>query len=354
MQQYTAIPTSIIGGFLGAGKTTAIQYLLEQRPTNERWAVIVNEFGQVGIDGELLKNEQVLVREIAGGCLCCVGSQSFNVGLNQVIKSVNPHRIIIEPTGLGHPAKLISNLRGEHYASVLDLKAVIVLVDARQLSNQKYTTHETFIDQVQLADVLVASKVDAYSEVDSQLFYEYASSLKPAKSKLAMIEQGRLDLAWLDLPANLNRSPQFPGSHQHQHQHQHTARVEHEHEHEHVHEQDIKAPTWLQVEGRADGFVSSGWQMQANVCFHHDRLCDWLEIIMSELSLERVKGVLRTEQGWLGINMTDKDQQIQLLSQDEQAYNASKLEMIAVENRRLPDFIDINQQLLALNMIKTE
>ena len=346
MQQYKAIPTSIIGGFLGAGKTTAIQYLLQQRPANERWAVIVNEFGQVGIDGELLKNDQVLVREIAGGCLCCVGSQSLNVGLNQVIKSVNPHRIIIEPTGLGHPAKLISNLRGEHYASVLDLKAIIVLVDARQLSNQKYTTHETFIDQVQLADILIASKMDTYSEVDSQLFYEYAASLKPAKSKLAMVEQGRLDLAWLDLPANLNRSPQFPGSHQHQH----SARAEHGLEH--VHGKDNKTPTWLQVEGRADGFVSCGWQIQADICFYHDRLCDWLETITSELSLDRVKGVLRTEQGWLGINMTDKDQQLQLLSQDAQAYNASKLEMIAVENRQLPDFIDINQQLLALNMIK--
>ncbi len=342
MQQFSAIPTNVIGGFLGAGKTTAIQYLLQQRPENERWAVIVNEFGQVGIDGELLKNDQVEVKEIAGGCLCCVGSQSLNVGLNQVIRAVNPHRIIIEPTGLGHPAKLIANLRGDHYQTVLDLKAIIVLVDARQLRNEKYTTHETFIDQLQMADILVASKMDAYTEEDAQLFYEYVSTLKPARSKLAMIEQGMLDPAWLELPGSTNISPVYADSHHH----------DDNHSHENEHKDCDHVSSWVQVEGRADGFVSSGWRMASSLYFNYQALHDWLVRVQGELSLDRIKAVLRTEQGWMGINMTDKDLAIQLLSKDEQAFPESKLEMIAMEGNQSVDFIDINQQLLDLNMLK--
>ena len=138
LSQFSNIPTNIISGFLGAGKTTAIRYLLENKPSSERWAVVVNEFGKVGIDGALLKNDTVEIKEIPGGCLCCVGSQSLNVGLNQIIRNVHPQRILIEPTGLGHPKRLIDSLTGGYFKSVLDLKAVICLLDARQLKNQKY------------------------------------------------------------------------------------------------------------------------------------------------------------------------------------------------------------------------
>lgn len=342
MQRYSAIPTSIICGFLGAGKTTAIQYLLQQCPENERWAVIVNEFGQVGIDGELLKNNSVTVREIPGGCLCCVGSQSLNVGLNQVIRSVNPHRIIIEPTGLGHPANLIASLRGEHYRSVLDLKAVITLLDARQLCNEKYTAHETFIDQVQMADILVASKSDTYTEKDRQLFYDYAASLNPAKLKLAMIEQGRLDINWLELAGDETRSAVFPGSHLHHH--------EHSSEHNHT----LDSSGWLQVEGRADGFVSSGWRIDRSTVFLYISLHNWLTTKLGSLSLDRVKGILRTEQGWLSINMTRQDSTLELLSQDDQQYKQSRLEIILMQGSQPVNFSELNQQLLDLRIIKDD
>jgi len=66
------IPTNLISGFLGAGKTTAILHLLRQKPADERWAVLVNEFGEIGVDGALLGNpDEVFIREVAGGCICC-------------------------------------------------------------------------------------------------------------------------------------------------------------------------------------------------------------------------------------------------------------------------------------------
>ena len=103
-----AIRTNLITGFLGVGKTTAVRHLLAHRPEGERWAVLVNEFGEIGVDGALLDDTGVAVTEVPGGCVCCVSSQAFTVGLNRLIREQRPERILIEPTGLGHPAQIIA------------------------------------------------------------------------------------------------------------------------------------------------------------------------------------------------------------------------------------------------------
>ena len=82
-----AIPTNIITGFLGVGKTTAIMQLLKTKPENERWAVLVNEFGEVGVDGSLLKPEDkssqdVFISEVPGGCMCCAAGLPMQIALN--------------------------------------------------------------------------------------------------------------------------------------------------------------------------------------------------------------------------------------------------------------------------------
>ena len=110
MRRNHNIPANLVTGFLGVGKTTAIRNLLEQRPEIERWAVLVNEFGEIGVDGGLLADTGVALEEIPGGCLCCVSAQMFTVGLNRLIRQQDPDRILIEPTGLGHPAQIIRTL----------------------------------------------------------------------------------------------------------------------------------------------------------------------------------------------------------------------------------------------------
>ncbi|MCW9018042.1 MAG: hypothetical protein OQJ89_13815, partial [Kangiellaceae bacterium] len=111
----TAIPTSIITGFLGVGKTTTILNLLKSKPSNERWAVLVNEFGEIGIDGSLFKGQQseengIFIREVPGGCMCCAASLPMQIALNRLLAYAKPDRLLIEPTGLGHPLEVLDVL----------------------------------------------------------------------------------------------------------------------------------------------------------------------------------------------------------------------------------------------------
>ena len=100
------IPVNLISGSLGVGKTTTINYLLEHRPEGEKWAVLVNEYGMVGLDAALMdcpdaadQSDSIQVREVAGGCICCSAGLMFEVSLALLLKE-EPDRLLIEPTGL--------------------------------------------------------------------------------------------------------------------------------------------------------------------------------------------------------------------------------------------------------------
>ena len=93
------IPTNIITGFLGVGKTSAILNLMKNKPVNERWAVLVNEFGEIGVDGSLIQGnqttQQVFIREVPGGCMCCAAGLPMQIALNQLLTEAKPDRLLI-------------------------------------------------------------------------------------------------------------------------------------------------------------------------------------------------------------------------------------------------------------------
>jgi len=296
MSSFNNIPTNIISGFLGAGKTTAIQYLIKHKPPGESWAIVVNEFGQIGVDGKLLQSDAVAVKEIPGGCLCCVASQSFSVGLNQIIKQYSPQRIIIEPTGLGHPKKLIDTLNNEYYKPVLDLKAVINLLDARHLSEPRYLQHETFMSQIAMADVLIANKLDQYTEKDRNVFYQFVNSFDRPKTHIQMLQYAKINIEWLDINHDQQRDANLSNTHN---AHSHS---------------DNSATTgdacWQFIEGHADGYNSISWQINNSVAFNQQGLISWLTSLRQESKVDRIKGVLRIEHGWISINMTEHESEV--------------------------------------------
>ncbi|QLC73125.1 cobalamin biosynthesis protein CobW [Pseudomonas sp. LPB0260] len=130
------IPTHLIGGPLGAGKTSLIRQLLAQRPAHERWAVLINEFGQIGLDAALLETDAlgVALGEVAGGCLCCVNGVPFQVGLGRLLRKARPQRLLIEPSGLGHPVLLLEQLRQPPWAGVLAVQPPVLVLDAAALA----------------------------------------------------------------------------------------------------------------------------------------------------------------------------------------------------------------------------
>ncbi|BBN58315.1 cobalamin biosynthesis protein CobW [Pseudomonas chlororaphis subsp. aurantiaca] len=133
------IPTHVIAGPLGAGKTSLIQHLLAQRPAHERWAVLINEFGQIGLDAALLTRDEdgIALGEVAGGCLCCVNGAPFQVGLGRLLRKARPDRLFIEPSGLGHPAQLLQQLREAPWQQVLAVQPCVLVLDAQALAAGK-------------------------------------------------------------------------------------------------------------------------------------------------------------------------------------------------------------------------
>ncbi len=99
-----SIPVHVVTGFLGSGKSSLIRHLVAHKPADERWAIVINEFGQVGIDQTLFESrDDVVVKGLPGGCLCCQLAFVLQAALVNLIRRERPDRLIIEPSGWGIP-----------------------------------------------------------------------------------------------------------------------------------------------------------------------------------------------------------------------------------------------------------
>ena len=320
------IATNLILGFLGTGKTTAIRSLLAQKPAAETWAVLVNEFGEVGIDGALLADQGVHVREVPGGCMCCVSGLPMQIALNSLIQRSRPDRLLIEPTGLGHPRKILQTLSGEFYRNVLDLRASIGLVDPRQLANPRVLANENFQAQVAVADVLLANKIDLCPPEALAAFESWAGELRPAKQRVGQAEQGRLPMTWLDLPNNGALPPAALG---HQHDHGQTPQSW----------LPLSQAPWQWRQNRGEGHFSLGWKVHPAIRFEPVALAR----MASDPRWLRFKGVVHTDDGWQAINAVAGEASFRAVA----AAGESRLELISQSPLADPEALDQTLQAMA-------
>ena len=316
-QSILGVPTNIITGFLGVGKTTAILSLLANKPEGERWAVLVNEFGEIGVDGSLVEGQQhdktqVFIREVAGGCMCCAAGVPMKIALNQLLLKAKPDRLLIEPTGLGHPKEVMAVLSSEHYREVLSLQKNITLVDARNLSDARYTNHDTFNQQIAIADTVVGNKADLYQNDDLEKLASYVAEVSRPKTKVILAEHGKFSLSELDGHDTIH-GHSIADDHllDHEHSHEHHHAHNHKHTDSHVHNDNkplaseviIPASGLLKAVNEGEGFYSIGWRFSSDKIFDHQKLISFFTKL-SELKVERMKAAMITNKGLFGYNLT--------------------------------------------------
>jgi cobalamin biosynthesis protein CobW len=244
------IPATVITGFLGAGKTTLVRHLLEHAG-GRRIAVIVNEFGALGIDGEVLRAcgipgcaEDDII-ELANGCLCCTVAEDFVPTMQALLdRALPPEHILIETSGLALPKPLLKAFAWPAIRSRVTVDGVIAVVDgpavaagrfaddpaavAAQRAADAAVDHdnplaEVFEDQIFAADLVVLNKTDLLDDAGAALVADLAARL-PRAVKVVPAREGRLDPALLlglaaaaedDLAARPSHHDALDGAHEH-------------------------------------------------------------------------------------------------------------------------------------------
>jgi G3E family GTPase len=277
------IPTHVIAGPLGAGKTSLIRNLLAQRPVGERWAVLINEFGQIGIDAALLTQDAdgIALGEVAGGCLCCVNGAPFQIGLGRLMRKARPHRLFIEPSGLGHPAQLLRQLSEAPWIGVLAVQPCVLVLDAQALANGR-ALPDSQQEALNSAGLLLLNKAEGLDAEDRQriaerlperpLYWTQQASL-PLSELPGLGAAAEAGVDNLVVPKGLAQMPAIWS--------------------------DPALPICLSQE--QEGGWSIGWRWHPSQTFSAERIAQWLET----LAWRRAKLVIHSGEGWKSANALD-------------------------------------------------
>jgi cobalamin biosynthesis protein CobW len=218
------IPATVITGFLGAGKTTLIRHLL-QNAKGRRIALVINEFGDIGVDGEILKGcgddvcREEDVVELANGCICCTVAEDFVPTMRKLIDRAHPpEHIVIETSGLALPQPLVRAFNWPEIKSRVTVDGVVTVVDAKALSEGRFADdedavaaqraadpnldhenpiEELFEDQLNCADMIILNKTDLLAQHETDKVTVDLKTQIRKGTKLVPTQHGALDAAAL-------------------------------------------------------------------------------------------------------------------------------------------------------------
>jgi G3E family GTPase len=290
-----AIPALVVTGPLGSGKTTVIARLLAGKPAAENWVVLLNEFSDAGIDALTVAaaaRGAYDVRLVPGGCLCCAGEQDFRRNLAELLGDVRPDRILVEPSGLGHPAGIVEELLAHEARGALRLESVLAVLDAPRVAAGAIAPGTLAHDQAEISDALVLTKADLADAATLAQFRALATAFYPPKRWLGTSVRGELpEAAWACAPgasrARLAATAPRPALHA-------AERAAHADDLDgHEPQDEVQSARGRRATFRHLGHAAARWIFPRSVEFSRERLGAALGTANAATAAVRVKGVLR-------------------------------------------------------------
>ena len=205
-------PVTIITGFLGSGKTTLLNQILTNRQ-NLKIAVLVNEFGEINIDSQLLVSIDQDMMLLSNGCICCTINASLIDAVNKVLERDNIDYIVIETTGLAEPVPLMMTFTSSHLRDVTRLDSILTVVDAENFNSNHFDS-KIALEQIIYADIVLLNKIDLVSSAQLEEVEEYINSVK-VDAKIIRCKYGKVSLPLILDVGDSNLKTLSPSSLQH-------------------------------------------------------------------------------------------------------------------------------------------
>jgi G3E family GTPase len=270
-------PVTILTGFLGAGKTTLLNRILTE-DHGKKFAVIVNEFGEIGIDNDLIVDADEEVFEMNNGCVCCtVRGDLIRIIEGLMKRGTDFDGILVETTGLAKPAPVAQTFFvDDDVRAKTKLDAIVTLVDAQNILARLADT-EAAAEQIAFADILLLNKIDLVDETQRSAVEQRLRQLNPL-AQIVPCEHGQvpldviLDRGAFDLDRVLSLDPHFLHEDDHHHHHGH-----HHHNHALDHDQDITSLS-LSTDKPMDGDQFMQW-VNTLAAEHGQNLLRWKGIL---------------------------------------------------------------------------
>lgn len=216
------IPVTVVTGFLGSGKTTLINYILQEQK-DHKIAVVVNEFGEIGIDGQLvIEDDDEQLVEFNNGCLCCTVRDDLVQTLARLQQRSDLDAVLIETTGLADPAPVASTFFvSDEIKGKFRLDAFVTVADACNLERNLFSSHEAQ-EQVAFADIILLNKTDLVSTDELNEIEQKLQGLNPLakiyRTQFSVIDLSRIfGVGAFELEAKLEVDPAFLDDLEHEH-----------------------------------------------------------------------------------------------------------------------------------------
>ncbi|MGR5091766.1 GTP-binding protein [Vibrio maritimus] len=318
-----AVPVTLVIGALGAGKTTFLQQLLEAKPEQQSWAVLVNDIGEAQVDGRVLSPLANGFQAIEGNCLCCSGKVESVSAIEALMEDVaGPFdRLVIEASGVSDPLNLIGLLGDKHFIGRLKLERIVTVINT-QTPIIEALKDNTTSRAIACADIIALSHSDIAEPNELSGWTNAMQQLSPQKAMVCKTSELTLDSLALSTSQHWTKSvsiggefglsipkPEVNKAHL-----KRTGRME------------LFNPHWSRIDQYYEHMTTALWRFAPESEFSYSELTKLFE----NNEFQRVKGILKTDQGWCFINSTSNVQSFNLIPSEQSAgWTESRLEGIA-------------------------